>query len=923
VRLYRTFLPRKACYPFGHLFKPIIVGLILAAGASIPAQAADIAGEWQGTYSCGSIRDNPFSLQITASSPESLDAEFHFNVPGKGETGSYKLRGRLDPQSGNFQLIPYRWVQRPLGFNAIGLVGKLRENGLSLEGKPSGCSGITLGNGFLATRPQEGASAAADAEAQAAETDKPEPASGGPMQGTWTGTVQCINKFVLDAQLVLLQDGNSIGGMLTTTVRNPPRDPSSNVPNKVVLFGRVEDGGAFELLKSIQVARGSYTSFRAFDGTADRGAGTLTGKAKGGSCRAVALRRVGALPPLPSVGGDFAGAWFGSESQTDVKLIFAPKVAANVGLLTAVYPNTTAQARQDRLAIGLEALFATRDGMLAFLPLGLRRQEGTFRPDHLPHHKFSEPFLVLLPSHPADEMTMSLVFNSMNLRPQQIALHRAAEGLATAMQSGKQPPAKLAQGLGGKLRAAPTIDDQCKVLADWAAPYTEGRDLDHVIIGRDAFREAMFLYEDKVFEPVFGVPYSATMPDQRKSVWQLLYFDCPRKFGMKQLSSFAIADPWKTRFDEVAALLLNRQEAAEWLERAYGEIVGLKDDPAGLPRLASIEADGKARFDSLTTPEREDFLKRVAESRLRMKTAEILARAKHVASLPNEEPTLASLKKLIADARALPVPDAAMREVMASVEAKGAAIVAPLIGEAAVEAQALSETLDGLEQATRLERKAEALLATAFLPAGSDIPRKAQGIAARRQALVASETVQAAFVEAIQRLPPGGDPGDETRNFALQYLEEDELAQAPYAVAIAKATDALEFRSIKVVDSSSGPVPGEPSAEDMARVVAQSFRNINESYEHSSDIWREGPMQQLSNLARQITGPLKMRLTYFEKTACVPAVFAGEAGYICDFAMTMDSNNALLAQAIPKVPAYGRGRFVPTSDGWIYRPVSR
>lgn len=93
---------------------------------------------WTGQYRCAQGL-TPFTVQFTRVTPTTdseryqIDGTFSFGGQGM-PSGSYGLSGVYFASQGNFQLEPTRWIQRPMGYQAVGLSGSLKSgtNGTNL-----------------------------------------------------------------------------------------------------------------------------------------------------------------------------------------------------------------------------------------------------------------------------------------------------------------------------------------------------------------------------------------------------------------------------------------------------------------------------------------------------------------------------------------------------------------------------------------------------------------------------------------------------------------------------------------------------------------------------------------------------------------------------------------------------------------------
>jgi len=100
---------------------------IAAAQVSRTAPAASV---WRGAYMCAQGETN-LILTIESAGGSNVIAVFAFAAPD-GARGSFQLSGRL-ASDGRLQLAPSRWINRPPGYDMVGLTGRL--NGDTLSGR--------------------------------------------------------------------------------------------------------------------------------------------------------------------------------------------------------------------------------------------------------------------------------------------------------------------------------------------------------------------------------------------------------------------------------------------------------------------------------------------------------------------------------------------------------------------------------------------------------------------------------------------------------------------------------------------------------------------------------------------------------------------------------------------------------------------
>ena len=106
-------------------------------------QPADLAGRWEGTYSCQ--RDTiGMALDLSAPAGGRVTARFEFFPTGSApsfQPGSFEATGSFDPASRRLRLDAGAWIDRSWGFQKHDLMGEVRADGRTMEGRilTSGC----------------------------------------------------------------------------------------------------------------------------------------------------------------------------------------------------------------------------------------------------------------------------------------------------------------------------------------------------------------------------------------------------------------------------------------------------------------------------------------------------------------------------------------------------------------------------------------------------------------------------------------------------------------------------------------------------------------------------------------------------------------------------------------------------------------
>jgi hypothetical protein len=119
------------------VMRPILAALVAPlALLALPAQAAErIDGVWKGGYDCGQQKTR---LTLTLDGDADGDITGTFAFEADSGSGSYRLTGVIT-QDGELKLNPTTWINRPAGFEMVGLAGRAYDR--SDEGKPDALYG--------------------------------------------------------------------------------------------------------------------------------------------------------------------------------------------------------------------------------------------------------------------------------------------------------------------------------------------------------------------------------------------------------------------------------------------------------------------------------------------------------------------------------------------------------------------------------------------------------------------------------------------------------------------------------------------------------------------------------------------------------------------------------------------------------------
>ncbi len=115
------------------------IGLGLGLCAGPAAAEADLSGHWEGRYRCSGQPEATMVLDFVESGAPVKEGVLAFDAAGV--RGSYAVSGRVQGRA-QFRIVARDWIDRPEGFAALGLNGRL--DGDAMEGTLKGCRGGTF-----------------------------------------------------------------------------------------------------------------------------------------------------------------------------------------------------------------------------------------------------------------------------------------------------------------------------------------------------------------------------------------------------------------------------------------------------------------------------------------------------------------------------------------------------------------------------------------------------------------------------------------------------------------------------------------------------------------------------------------------------------------------------------------------------------
>lgn len=868
---------------------------LLAGGA---AAQEDLIGSWNGTYTCSGMSAT-MTLDVEEGPVEGLYiGVFSFEAP-QG-SGSYRVFGQL-ASDGKFTFAPGDWIDRPSGFTPVAIEGTLHPNGLRIEGRPSPC---VLGS-LLATR-------------DLANVERPDaivtpvPLSGGAAAGHWSGHVSCAQNRrgiteLYPIDLSLWQDGDGVAGIATLDIYKVRGTGTGEAYHQTVLMQGSLIGDQLALENSLLIDKGGApVDLRRINATLSGDA--LDGPVRLQTCETISLAHVGAAPFHAIPEADFlADLWLGAggrQDDTSVMLVSGGDEMSPYFEVRTATPMSRPEALRQSVAMVLMPLHVYEHGVIA-VPISRREPSGDARVASGITVENARAVALM----PQDDGTVTMVsierqnMFDIALRGAEIrdamrvvSLARPSEALAEAVVAGEMPPIEFGGRIGGALATAPSREAQCRVLDDWITPHAVGLDIDRASV--DVLRAGLVgAFADEVFIPVFGVPLVFTTSDERLQLRSLMTGTCKQGQQMRMvgvvgdhiLSSDAM-------FNRYTALIADQAETARWQDGFENQLAALSDDESGLQGIVALRQDYAGRRNQLSNDARTTLLSAIDQREREIQGAILLAEAHGLAADGFDTGALDRVFSIMNRVASANIERSMSAEITRVAEAKATQILAPALTEAAQQAQAAPQSLEGLAEVMRIYnglRPARAGMERYFgsLDRGGALAPMTE----RLNAFWSDASIRDAVRDRLLAIEAGMNYQSAIENAAALYVDLDALDRAPgYRELIAEAIATGEVRSIRISDRSAQTDPNEPTAEEIARFALDRVRSANEAIAAEEALCLSGQVSDSFTALRCLTNPatlagqggLRARLHAVTKITCIPEV--AETHYICTFTQEVD-----------------------------------
>jgi hypothetical protein len=301
----------------------------------------------------------------------------------------------------------------------------------------------------------------------------------------------------------------------------------------------------------------------------------------------------------------------------------------------------------------------------------------------------------------------------------------------------------------------------------------------------------------------------------------------------------------------------------------------------------------------------------------------LLAKAERVLSLPDTPAALTTLSAFSSEIGRSNLSSSERSAIGQRARNKALSIARPEMERILNPASAVPVSLEGLAEATAALRRARSIAAPMPVALGADELSRMMGpLVTHRARILGDSAVQASFAETMKSIRPQGNLQEAVQALASRYLDraewEGQSVPRLYAASVSAAGELAAIRAIRIIDSSTGTDPNEPSAEEMAIVVARTYQQMSQNMNNPSNVWQAGPMRDLMTLFSGAVGPTDVRVAYFEKLGCLSSAASGQPGYNCEMVVELQTSNRQLAQALPRGTFNGRGRFLRRGEEWMF-----
>lgn len=512
--------------------------------------------------------------------------------------------------------------------------------------------------------------------------------------------------------------------------------------------------------------------------------------------------------------------------------------------------------------------------------------------------------------------------------------------LATKKEVYKNAPSSLSK--------AKTDAERCIVFNKWSSRFPiEYPDLDirRTQLGK-VYPKAINLFTDKHFVPVFGKPFDQMSQQERFYIGRKQIRKC---FLTKE---YSYDFPWQRNiidrpfsltngsfsYGEVASEVSYRRQLIEELKKEVSNLNSLPNSSESYRNVLTIQQNGKNKYSVLWPSEYKRFLGSASEARKRNAASAFTDIVNSTAGDLESYKELTALNNVVKDNPLVwsdlspEIQNKEQKRIMNKIQSA-------LVGYMQAERNKIDNLGSGLkavENGTNWYRQFVSKFVDKFQ--SSKIDKTLSYFGKRRSNDLANAERN------IVSLINSSDNATETRKILSKYtgtafdsettagLNIKEAGDNKFKVFAAQHQQEEEEkrrRPCKEFASSEISAPaGPPTQEEMCTALWRKVEAINSHYDELGARCQNREFENNPLLAMQclqLCGAsagkcdINVKITKFQKIACKKAV--GEAGFNCDYLMSIYSNAEFVQASLETFLPYGgtaQGRFIRQPGGWLF-----
>lgn len=474
------------------------------------------------------------------------------------------------------------------------------------------------------------------------------------------------------------------------------------------------------------------------------------------------------------------------------------------------------------------------------------------------------------------------------------------EGSFTAARGDMLPedvdPPTNVPGLGGKIAAAETAQQQCNIISDWLKPYSDVTARTTIDVG---LKRSVGAFQDEVFEPVFGTTLLFMNSDQRRALRVLHDRICMAMEGMEHINiviSYGLGS--ETHFTKLVKIISDTTVVADWVGGFKQRLESTADDLVSVDTLRNMRDELRKQQRTLLPEEYEELQEAIDSREQDIKLAVVTKKLVEIPDDGFDELRLNTLFSAIAEAERYNFDRDVMARFLGQAETKARTILRPKLQDAAALAAAIPRSLDGLRQGEDFLRPLERYRALMDQNFGTiDHDGKLRQLDLKLREMRNDPAVVAEFRDLALDAAQGPDGERTVKALATEYFGSHSTFEgSDFQRTYSEALNLAEVKAVKVVNLAADSAEGEPSPEDIASFALQRVREANAEIAAKEERCMAGGFSNSFDALNCLDSPgvftgqkgFGMRLLEVRKVGCKTEV--PNAQYRCIFTQQLQIN---------------------------------